>query len=115
MRMNQQFHSGNNGYDPIDPRLFTPPPRGGSNLPLVFGILGVLFGSLLGIAFSVTAIVLALSDRRKYGVLTRVSRAALILGIVGTVFGIASLVYNIIYLVNGGLAEILQTLEASMN
>lgn len=113
--MNQQFHSGNNGYDPINPNLFTPRPNGHATLSLIFGAIGIFLCSGLGLAFAITAIVLALSDRRKYGSFTTASRTGLILGIIGAVFGLASLIYNIVYLINGGFAEIVQTVKSSMN
>ena len=112
--MNQQFHSGNNGYDPINPNLFSPRPNRQATLSLIFGAIGIFLCSGLGLAFAITAIVLALVDRRKYGSFTTASRTGLILGIIGAVFGVASLVYNIIYLVNGGYEEIIRSVEESM-
>ena len=74
---------------------------------VILGILGIVFASVPGLILAVTALIFALKQNNRMR--TKWSKAGLILAIIGIIFSIAVVVFNVWLLQNSDyLAQILQ-------
>lgn len=106
------FSLNNNGY----PYGTVPPIRNNTfaTLALVFGILSLVLGcccTYLGALLGIPAIVFACVDRSRNGSMNGLSIAGLILGIIGTVYTLAIIVFAVVLQANGGMDAYFEWME----